>query len=104
MNDSTKLPLMNAKEQAEKHPKTFLRVPLEEILKLEIGDHVKLCFWILCENDEALTGERMWVKITEIKGPNYIGLLMNEPDVIDYIKYGDVVHFCMDNILNCENY
>lgn len=82
--------LVDAREMHRKYPETF-DVPSElEILMLQVGDNVKLCF-----NEK----ERMWVKITEIVNIDHIiGTLDNDPVDVKEIKYGDRIEFSYRNI------
>ena len=82
--------LEDAQEMHERYPETF-EIPSElEILKLQVGDNVKLCF-----NNE----ERMWVEIIQIESKDcIIGALNNDPVRIDGIRYGSIIEFSHRNI------
>lgn len=78
------------------NPDTLHIPSIEEKHSLEIGDFVKLGF-----TEEGKPIERMWVKITEISKDKEkcVGILDNDPYLLDAIKYDDVVIFSFSNIL-----
>lgn len=84
--------LADAEDRAQ-NP-TF-QIPPEVLRKsLRKEDHVKLIFE-LDEPFEQPSGERMWVKVTNVLGEgHYIGVLQNYPVVVaPAISYGDAVEF-----------
>lgn len=75
---------VDAKKMAIEHPLTFNVPSDKEISKIKLGTNCKLCF------DGK---ERMWVKVTEIKGPkHFIGILNNDPIIVEN-KCGDIIEF-----------
>ena len=66
----------------EQHPKTFW-IPEEAVRRsLKPGDIVKLMFKYIYPDDDIIGGERMWVEITELNGPYFVGLLRNSPVMV----------------------
>lgn len=75
--------LDNVYELNQESPYTFY-VPSSKVLeKLKVGDLVKLIFVNEKAEDDGFRGERMWVKITNIKGRKFKGILDNEPYHLD---------------------
>lgn len=82
--------LVDAIEMHRKHPKTF-EVPTEkEIISLQVGDTVKLCFNGI---------ERIWVTIIQIVDVDHmVGKVDNDPVLIWGLSYQDRVEFSYRNI------
>jgi uncharacterized protein YegJ (DUF2314 family) len=87
--------LMNAKLQSKKYPESFEIPSMTEIKNLRSGSYVKLCF-----EEIGLNSERMWVKLTDIKGDNFHGILHNQPFGLTTVKHGDLVKFNSKHILS----
>lgn len=82
---------VDAEERNKQYPKTF-DIPAEsERNNVKRGDYVKLIF------DDK---ERMWVKVKKHKGKKLIGVINNEPVLIEDVKFGDKVEFEPKNIID----
>jgi uncharacterized protein YegJ (DUF2314 family) len=86
--------LLDGDEQHKRHPETFWMPPLAERQALREGDLVKLVFM-----GEPVP-ERMWVRVM-MRDPegNYYGTLDSQPVGLDFIEYGDEVHFAACNVI-----
>jgi hypothetical protein len=75
--------------------------PAEELLRLKVGDTVKLIFEILGEDEsgEFIQAERMWVTIEEKTGQGYVGSLDNEPTTDGRLYCGATIEFEDKHIL-----
>lgn len=87
--------LENAFELNREYPDTFKIPPQKEIDSLKPDDYVKLIF-----TEENAAAERMWVKITNINGDNFTGILDNDPYSLKSVKCGDEIIFKTDNIID----
>ena len=87
----------------EQHPKTFW-IPEEAVRRsLKPGDIVKLLFKYLYIDDDKIGGERMWVEITQLNGPYFVGRLRNPPGMIDEwhdLEYDSQVVFLPEHVIN----
>lgn len=82
-------------------PYTFY-IPSSEVLdKLKIGDLVKLIFVTDEASDDEFRGERMWVRIDNITGNKFRGILDNEPYRLP-LNIGDEISFGIENICDTE--
>jgi uncharacterized protein YegJ (DUF2314 family) len=88
--------LTNGEEINKAHPDTFYMPPRKARENLPKDTSVKLIFDF---DDPDASPERMWVTITEKTEDGYVGVLDNEPYTTDTIKYGDVVKFKPENII-----
>lgn len=70
--------LLDAEVHNAAHPRSFFIPAREEREAIEVGGLVKLVF-----EDEAGDGERMWVEVTDRAPGGYVGILTNQPLVID---------------------
>lgn len=80
--------LVDVRLRAKKFPYYFYVPSDDEIRLLGRGDFAKLIF-----NDK----ERMWVRITSVKGNNFEGVLDNVSFVVD-LALGDKIKFQKKNI------
>jgi hypothetical protein len=73
----------------------------EKLLKLKVGDTVKLIFDILGEdeNGEFIKGEWMWVSLDEKTTQGYRGTLNNEPITDGSLHCGETIEFEDKHIL-----
>lgn len=102
--------LRDGEHSAREHPDTFDVPPREVRDNLRRLDLVKLIFDIegQGENDEVeVRGERMWVLVAERVPPYYIGILVNEPDLVDpssnfYLRPGCEVLFAPEHVVSVE--
>lgn len=75
--------------------KSFELPSREELFNIKPNDYVKLIFGL----DENNGKERMWVKITSIKGTYGYGKLTNEPVFITTLSYGDRIKFHLGDVI-----
>lgn len=87
--------LLDGIKQNELFPETFKIPSKYDIAKLQVGEHVKLCF-----QEEGKTSERMWVKLTKIDGDKFEGKLDNDPFNLESIECGDKVSFNSKHIIS----
>jgi uncharacterized protein YegJ (DUF2314 family) len=86
--------LINGVERHRLHPTTF-EIPDEPHKAIVAeGDFVKLIF-----QDDAGQTERMWVKVTSL-GLECVGTLTNHPVKLTAVKFGDVVRFQPEHIID----
>ncbi|WP_297204001.1 DUF2314 domain-containing protein [uncultured Brachyspira sp.] len=89
--------LENAFELNKEYPDTFKIPSKKEINSLKTDDYVKLIF-----TEENAVPERMWVKITNINGDNFRGILDNDPYNLKSVKCGDEIVFKTENIIDTD--
>jgi len=93
---------------SETSPDTFKIPDHDRIARISEGDFVKLNFLISLTNKiDNVEGERMWVKVAEIRGPYLIGTLANKPiDAWDNenapLDYGSEVAFLPEHICDVD--
>jgi hypothetical protein len=87
----------------EQYPKTF-SIPDEAVRRsMKPGNIVKLMFEYLYPDDDKIGGERMWVEITELNGPYFVGRLRNPPAMIDEwhdLDYDSEVVFLPEHVID----
>ena len=88
---------------AKQFPYTFDIPSKKTLKKLKKGDLVKLVFELESNDEETPSAERMWVKIQEQKGNNFLGILDNEPRFIQNLKIGDPINFEDRHIIVTEH-
>jgi hypothetical protein len=71
---------------------------------LRAGELAKLIFYIK-ERDGSLSGERMWVEITGVLGPYYLGELRNipladQPGRVHRLKWGSPIVFLPEHVID----
>lgn len=76
---------IDAQEMQRLNPETFEAPTLEELSKIAVNQHVKIC----------AEGERFWILVTEIKGNRVSEMIDNDLVKTDEhgLKYGDTVIF-----------
>lgn len=89
--------LINAREMNQAHPDTFYLPSTEELKSVKAGSIIKLGFDVIDAKDTP-GSERMWTVVTARDGDEFVGKLDGHPVIIRGLKYGDVVHFRVDNI------
>lgn len=94
--------LADAAELRRCHPYTFYKPSQAVIGKLEVGRHVKLIFEFDNPEPDGPSGERMWVRVTEIRGNRYRGVLDNAPAHLGALRLGDTVEFEERHIIDTE--
>lgn len=98
--------LHDGEEAARQNPDTFHIPPKAERVALKPGQHIaKLSFQLRKTDGTMGSGERMWVRILDRKGAEYIGRLDNDPfqgdDVL--LRYDDLVSFESKHVIDiCE--
>lgn len=103
--------LRSGEKAHREHPDTFWIPPKEERDNLQVGQSVKLMFDIelVDENDEPeISGERMWVIVSERTGDGYIGLLDNQPasfEITDdiYLCVGAEIPFHAEHVIDIDD-
>jgi hypothetical protein len=87
----------------EQYPKTF-RIPDEAVRRaLKPGNIVKLMFNYSYPDDDGIYSERMWVEITELNGPYFVGRLRNGPAALDKrydLEFDSQVVFLPEHVLD----
>lgn len=93
--------LDDVREMNAAAPYTFY-IPSEEVLRqLKVGDLVKLIFTNEHPSSDGYGGERMWVKITDVQGNQFEGVLDNEPYYLP-IEVGTELSFGIEHICQTE--
>ena len=103
--------LRSGEESHRQSPETFWLPPLEERQSLKRGQAARLIFDIETEDEDGkvvLTGERMWVIVSERIGEWYKGILDSrpvcmEPDEAAYLRFGDEILFAPEHIIDIES-
>ena len=78
------------------HPRSFFVPSRERRDRLRVGELVKLLF----EQSDG-RGERMWVEITEVSLPHFVGELANEPSIVD-LRHEDRIEFEARHVIAIE--
>ncbi len=93
----------------EQYPKTFW-IPDEATRRsLKLGDIVKLVFKFMSlesEDTEDVGIERMWVEITGLNGPYFVGRLRSMPvftDVWHDLEFDSQVVFLPEHVINIDD-
>jgi hypothetical protein len=102
--------LRSAEDESHKHPDTFHIPPQPARCSLQHGDAAKLIFDIEGEDEDGtviIQGERMWVIVSEVGEGYYIGILDDEPALIEtgddvYLCFGAEVPFRAEHIIDIE--
>lgn len=100
--------LRSAEAAHREAPATFTIPPRDRRERLTRGDAVKLIFDMEgYEEDGSVTvqGERMWVLVTERVGGRYLGVLENNPQLIDpaesiYLRMGAEIAFDAEHVID----
>jgi hypothetical protein len=87
----------------EQYPKTF-RIPNEAVRRaLKPGNIVKLMFNYSYPDGDGIDSERMWVEITELNGPYFVGRLRNDPAALDRrydLEFDSQVVFLPEHVID----
>lgn len=75
--------LEDAEALHQEYPETFHIPDLPVRLILQPGDYAKLIFRIAVEDNHGGATERLWVIVRERLGGIYIGIVDNEPTLIE---------------------
>ena len=108
--DSDYWHLISAEARHLAAPETFLIPSLQERESLKLGQGAKLVFEIESEDEEGTITqdcERMWVVVSEIVPPYFIGRLTNQPVGIEddsafYLKEGVEVPFLPEHVIEID--
>jgi hypothetical protein len=100
--------LRSGEESHRQHPDRFCIPPHEQRKNLQRGDAARLIFEIEGEQDDgtlAVQGERMWVIVAEKIGDTYIGILDNQPALLEpsdgvYLRFGAEVPFQAEHVID----
>ena len=100
--------LRSGEEAHASNPETFGIPPLEERTGLRRGQAAKLIFEIEgIEEDGSVGvgGERMWVIVAERIGDRFLGILDNQPALIEvtdstYLRFGAEIPFGPENVID----
>lgn len=86
------------------YPDTFWVPSAEEIGTLEPGDFVKLMFESKGPtHDFDGGGERMWVRITKIRGDRFEGTLANQSVCFGHLDWGKRIKFSQQHIIDYDS-
>jgi hypothetical protein len=102
--------LISGEARHAESPNAFWIPPLSERLSLKVGQAAKLIFEIESENEEGnieRSCERMWVVVSEIDQPYYIGRLTNKPSISDdneefYLKLDVEIPFLPEHVIDID--
>ena len=79
--------MVDADEIAKAHKYTFYKPAIAVLWKVQPGELVKLIFGFESREEEAPSGERMWVRVSEVlPGLRFSGQLDNDPRYIKDLK------------------
>lgn len=94
------------------NPEQFWIPSLQDRQTLKVGQSVKLIFDIETFDEEekeiVVSGERMWVIISEYNPDYYIGILDNQPACIEasdsvYLVFGAEIPFRAEHVIDIGN-
>lgn len=89
--------LMSAVRMNMRYPQSF-KIPLEsEIKSLQQNNLVKLLF-AFAEEDNTINFERMWVKIIEVDGDGFTGILETNPIEVGELQTMTKIKFEYENV------
>jgi hypothetical protein len=91
--------LEDARELAEAAPYTFYLPSPEVIAMLKPGDLVKLLFR---HDEDEEQEEGLWVRISEIDGDDFFGVLETQAHTIPDLEAGDEIEFASYHILDTK--
>ncbi len=90
--------LLNGEDRHAENPDTFEIPSRKKREALRPGMHAKLCFEF--HSASRVSGERMWVKVTECQAGRYAGTLANDPTATKALKFGDTIEFGPEHVIN----
>lgn len=86
--------LDNGEEIHQEYPDSFWIPEKDKRESLSVGDIVKLIFRMEeTKGSDDVSVERMWVEVTSVNPPFYLGKLDNDPAGSDCVTSGQVVTF-----------
>ena len=86
-----KFSLIDAVEFQKQHPQTFELPDDWNRRHIGVGEWAKLMFHFPVNRYPEV--ERMWVRVTEVTGSGYKGVLDNNPTNIEFIRSDEVIAF-----------
>jgi hypothetical protein len=90
--------LLNVEKRNKRNPDTFPIPELEDRTSLTPGDFAKLHFMMgNGQSENERPGERMWVEVISRRNDTYMGVLSNDPTVLD-LEYGDLISFTAKHV------
>ncbi|WNO09522.1 hypothetical protein [Teredinibacter sp. KSP-S5-2] len=100
--------LRSAEKCNTENPDSFFIPALEARKSLKVGDAAKLIFDIESQDEDGkviVSGERMYVIVSEVVGDFYIGILDSQPATIEpnelfYLEFGVEVPFTSEHIID----
>lgn len=95
--------LIDGAARAAAHPASFEALPQDARVKLVVGAFAKCIFEpVGTENEPPFNAERMWIKITEVRGDTFVGTLSNDPLLFneDVLKAGDEIEFEFHHVIS----
>lgn len=103
--------LRSGEESHQAHPDKFWIPPERARRELRLGQAAKLIFEILAtekDGSTSISGERMWVIVSERVGDAYIGILDNEPVSIEqsqgfYLCRGAEIPFLAEHVIDIDD-
>lgn len=103
--------LVSGESRQAESPDSFWIPPLCERQSLKLGDAAKLIFEIESENERGgfeRGCERMWVVVSEIAAPFFIGRLTNKPAALDesddfYLRHDVEVPFLPEHVIDIDH-
>jgi len=92
----------------EKYPDTFWIPPQKEREGLKIGQAAKLMFDVEAFDEsgkQCISGDRMWVIVSERIDDTFIGILDNQPTCLDfetdsYLRFGAEIPFKAEHVID----
>ena len=102
--------LVSGEDRHRAAPDTFWIPPLDERQGLQVGDAAKLIFEIESADEDGQISseyERMWVVVSEVTPPYFIGRLTNRPADLDegsgfYLTLDVEVPFLPEHIIDID--
>lgn len=80
-------------------PRTFFIPTRAERDALRADDLVKLLFEVVDPRDGMPTAERMWVRVVERDGEEYVGILDSQPNAITTLRPGSRIRFGAEHVI-----
>lgn len=94
--------LEDVRDLSDVAPYTFSTPSAEVIAMLKPGHTVKLSFvWDDEASGESIS-EQLWVRLTEIRGDEFLGEMDSNPEDIPELQPGDEIEFVIDHIIDTQ--
>jgi hypothetical protein len=91
--------LGNAEDQHAANPRSFFIPGREERSNRNLGDLVRLLFFMRNPPPDGPRAERMWLEVSARNEDGYVGLLTNQRSAIKDLSGGDEVAFRSEHII-----